>query len=1105
MSDSLGTYSFLPWLRQGVANSITAADEDPTVILRATIPVELKLTGRRIDGNGDLSQPIKHDVGLYGPGDIVGLDKGAVIKTEPRHWITNFEPNYMAYIDFGDPDLLWRYTPAAPDTGLHRLRPWMTLIVVTEEEIEPGGTVNGPLDTVTLKTTPDQVFPPADQLWAWAHVHVNKDLIQSEGVTTAANSNATRSRLETLLNQNSDNAYCRLLCPRRLEADTGYHALLVPTFETGRLAGLGRDPRQNAAVFATRSAWSDYTDRPLGNTYPVYYRWYFKTGTVGDFEYLVRLLKPRPPDARLGRRDMDVQTPGSNIAGIREAQLKGVLRLGGALKVPDQALTGAQEAERQAYEDWDEPYPHAFQVELAEFVNLAEDYAEKTPGDAHNDAPHLDGAIRTDPDPLITPPIYGRWHALTDRLLFEADGSDAPQSQNWVHELNLDPRWRVPAGFGTQVVQDRQEKLMDDAWEQVGDILEANARIRRAKLAQAASYVWHDRDLGPMASALGPGRTLVMTAPVHRRILREGMTLHHSVALSRVPRAALSPTLRRIARPRDHVARRLELDRAGGPPALIEKINAGDVSAAPPREPSTTLPTVDAVADELGPSILPDALADLLRRHPWLALLSLVLILLLALVLLLAGFASLAGFIGGLGAVVAGYLELARRRLKVADALRPEGHSPARIDALPGYPDFSLEPLGAGDTPTTGGGPDSPVAVRFKTALKDVHRLLHTSATLGALPERAPLKLNMIANATLAALDPKRTVPAYVLSGIDIPLRLAEQFTETFREAMAYPEFDMPMYKPLLDLSSEHFLPNIDKIKPNTITLLETNQRFIEAYMVGLNHEFARELLWREFPTDQRGSYFRQFWDVSGVIDREGLSREELREKLKDIPPLHRWSKFSKLGNHDYREQPGENEEEVVLVIRGELLKKYPNAVIYAHKAKWRTKDGEIDPTRERLPDTDGDPADVIKTPLYEARVDPDIFFLGFDLTAKEAKGGSGRGSDTATGWFFVIKERPGEPRFGLDIDRSGPLNIWNDLAWPDVLPDGGRFLKIGEKNPPPLTEPLPGSEQEEKIEQWNDDRGLNWSPNMNAAELAYILYQVPVLVAVHGSEMLPR
>ena len=43
---------------------------------------------------------------------------------------------------------------------------------------------------------------------------------------------------------------------------------------------------------------------------------------------------------------------------------------------------------------------------------------------------------------------------------------------------------------------------------------------------------------------------------------------------------------------------------------------------------------------------------------------------------------------------------------------------------------------------------------------------------------------------------------------------------------------------------------------------METNQRFVEAYMVGLNYEFARKLLWREYPTDQRGSYFRQFWSV---------------------------------------------------------------------------------------------------------------------------------------------------------------------------------------------------------------------------------------------------
>ena len=49
---------------------------------------------------------------------------------------------------------------------------------------------------------------------------------------------------------------------------------------------------------------------------------------------------------------------------------------------------------------------------------------------------------------------------------------------------------------------------------------------------------------------------------------------------------------------------------------------------------------------------------------------------------------------------------------------------------------------------------------------------------------------------------------------------------------------------------------------------LETNPRFIESYMVGLNHEMARELLWREYPTDQRGTCFRQFWDLSAVVPR---------------------------------------------------------------------------------------------------------------------------------------------------------------------------------------------------------------------------------------------
>ena len=291
--------------------------------------------------------------------------------------------------------------------------------------------------------------------------------------------------------------------------------------------------------------------------------------------------------------------------------------------------------------------------------------------------------------------------------------------------------------------------------------------------------------------------------------------------------------------------------------------------------------------------------------------------------------------------------------------------------------------------------------------------------------------------------------------------------------------------------------------------------------MVGLNHEFARELLWREYPTDQRGSYFRQFWDVSGYLDTENLDEEVVREKLRDIPPLHHWRPprkppTSMLGDHDHREELGEKEEEAVLVIRGELLKKYPTAVIYAHKAEWQKKeDGTIDNTKERKlvelteDELQNPPRDKVKTPLYEAKIDPDIYFFGFDLTIEEANGGLGESLDDLPGWFFVLKERPGEPRFGLDIDKSEKINVWNDLSWEDVVPgvSEGDFININENTTTiSLDDPhSPTDELQEKYDQYGEDKHLDWNKNMNAAEVAYILYQVPVLVAVHASEMLPK
>jgi hypothetical protein len=129
---TIATYSFLPWLRAGVANTITAADGDATVKARASISVALQLTGQAVGGGAPLVQPVSQTIALYGPGDIVGIDSRAVVRTEPRNWITNFESNYLAAIDFYDEDFPWRYTPAAPDNSGLKLRPWIALIVLKE-------------------------------------------------------------------------------------------------------------------------------------------------------------------------------------------------------------------------------------------------------------------------------------------------------------------------------------------------------------------------------------------------------------------------------------------------------------------------------------------------------------------------------------------------------------------------------------------------------------------------------------------------------------------------------------------------------------------------------------------------------------------------------------------------------------------------------------------------------------------------------------------------------------------------------------------------------------------------------------------------------------
>ncbi|NJN28604.1 MAG: hypothetical protein HC819_22810, partial [Cyclobacteriaceae bacterium] len=552
----------------------------------------------------------------------------------------------------------------------------------------------------------------------------------------------------------------------------------------------------------------------------------------------------------------------------------------------------------------------------------------------------------------------------------------------------------------------------------------------------------------------------------------------------------------------------------------IQRVNNGEVLIAPPKKIPEDLPTFDKLADDLQPKNIPDFFLKFIANNRWFRWALLGLIALLILVMVLFNPAAWLMSILGVLIVVAGllfwYIGQWADKAEKANFAKEENIKPSEVDKMPKSPNFRLQTLTENFKPTRGTS-DSKEAANFKLALKDSFTMIDLSLQAGINPPKPPLNLTGVVNATITAIDPELTIPKLILNNIYIPARLKAKLLEVFVEAMAYPEFDTPMYKPLVDISTELFLPNINYIGQNTISLLETNQRFIESYMVGLNHEFARELLWREYPTDQRGSYFRQFWDVSSFYDDQGKDLETLKEELRDIPPLHLWSKASDLGDHDNREKPGDNEEELVLVIRGELLKKYPNAVIYAHRAKWNDDSGSIDLNAERRlvelsgAEKENPPASKMKTPLYEAKVDPDIYFFGFDLTANIAKGGPGTSETDDPGWFFVIKERPGEPRFGLDIDaEDNKPNVWNDLAWENAMPSGstGNFLQINNATATiNLEDPAGNSDNtdDEKIPQYGEDKFVKWSKDMNSAELAYILYQVPVLVAVHASEMLPK
>ena len=190
--------------------------------------------------------------------------------------------------------------------------------------------------------------------------------------------------------------------------------------------------------------------------------------------------------------------------------------------------------------------------------------------------------------------------------------------------------------------------------------------------------------------------------------------------------------------------------------------------------------------------------------------------------------------------------------------------TPGTIAAAPQLPGFQITQAGtppaAGPAPNS--GPDTrrrPPPSAARSATSSV-----TPAHCPSDPPQAPaLDLGALQTTLMTRLDPVATVPRRVQSRITLPSHIIWQPLDPLEPIMAAPVFPQPMYVPLRDYSEQYVLPGAELVPPNSLGLPAANHAFIEAYMVGLNHEMGRQLLWYGYPTDQRGSCFRQFWDVS--------------------------------------------------------------------------------------------------------------------------------------------------------------------------------------------------------------------------------------------------
>jgi hypothetical protein len=1108
------SYRFFPWVRRGLAAALAPAAALPA---RALARIKVIVTPELVEQREFL---------LLGPGDIVGIDHRLVVRTDPRANAPDFEPNYMASIDFDAPDLPWLFTPAGagPDG---RVPPWLVLVVVDRERVALPRVMRGrPLPFIEVRgNLAASELPNLADAWAWAH---------AQRVVADGDSNDDARELT----ESPDLNVSRLVAPRRLAPNRRWLACVVPAFDAGVSAGLGV-PRANPNAPLAPAWQAGSQDVVL----PVYYHWEFDTGEAGDFEYLARRLRPvrasaqtNAPAAQQRARVFlgTVDGRADTFAALPPTAAASSMRLDAPLEMLDQTAPAIGDV------------PVAFSEAIVRATAPATGASED-----------------------LLPPVYG------ERFPNRSTVTTAERASQWLDELNLDPRTRVAARSGGDTVRHFQEDLMEAAWAQIGDVLAANAQVARSRFMAMVA----ERAIERHVAVLPPARVLALAAPLIARLRDGSTTVAARIRRTSLPDAAFDPALRRLSSPAARLSRMVARRAALAQRSNVRHALARGIAAALQRDEAIVDPSIVprdgvlglgiGIAAAAGQPIAPGTLwtsaldpnvtvdASLLATRPPDTPLSTQprediertgIITEQRYRSYARAAAELGLPVSTLARHVRAAAEAAPEALRIA-ALNPsDASSPPRWVAVARDPEgrlvmvdaatrsrlplFELEGVEDDDVvdAALAGAPAAvlhagshratlvrrgdrrpglafelrasaevvEVPVRFRALARGVERppsdrVLRIEADAAVPPEQrlfhivlpAPLRdeaavravrraFSVVAPPVPAGEVTPTFVPAAIGAGaVEMPaaVRTAIAPSDSFRKrvrsivsvpawarAPASDVFDPIMTAPVLKaafaelyarVAPERFLPLDLELPDESITVLQTNPRFVAAFMVGANHEMNRELLWRTYPTDGRGTPAKRFWNwFDGRVD---------------VDAIHAWPAPAPLAA-----RLTTNVAQIVLVLRGRLLRRYPNTLVLAWRAQARGKLADVPA---------GGPAarrPVLREPVFRMFLEPDIALVGFDLSVSEFS------QPAEPGWYIVLQEPITEPRFGLDepgTPSGRGHSRSNDLNWSGTAVAAGGHLAAS--------------------------NALLVNP-ATSATIAEKLLQRPVRVALHSTQIVP-